>query len=134
RRWRAMTRAHLDERLLDLVEPLQRLAPPARVCDKSVYSAFGHRGLAPWLHRQGTVTLIVTGGETDVCVLAAVMAAIDRGSGAVSRRKKGTVKSGKGGKGGKVKSRKQAIAIGLSEARKKGKKVPRRKAASRKHR
>ena len=36
---------------------------------------------------------------------------------AMSRRKKGTLKSGKGGKGGKVKSRKQAIAIGLSEAR-----------------
>ena len=43
--------------------------------------------------------------------------------------KKGTLKSGKGGKGGKVKSRKQAIAIGLSEARAKGKKVPRKKAA-----
>jgi hypothetical protein len=51
---------------------------------------------------------------------------------AMSRRKKGTLKSGKGGRGGKVKSRKQAIAIGLSEARKKGKKVPRRKAARRK--
>ncbi|HZX86412.1 MAG TPA: DUF6496 domain-containing protein [Reyranella sp.] len=48
---------------------------------------------------------------------------------AMSRRKKGTLKSGKGGKGGKVKSRKQAIAIGLSEARKKGKKVPKRKSA-----
>jgi Family of unknown function (DUF6496) len=47
---------------------------------------------------------------------------------AMHRRKKGTLRSGKGGKGGKVKSRKQAIAIGLSEARKKGKKVPRRKA------
>ena len=47
--------------------------------------------------------------------------------GAMKRRKKGTLRSGKGGKGGKVKSRKQAIAIGLSEARKKGKKVPRRK-------
>jgi hypothetical protein len=43
--------------------------------------------------------------------------------------KKGTLKSGKGGKGGKVKSRKQAIAIGLSEARQKGKKVPRKRAA-----
>jgi hypothetical protein len=43
------------------------------------------------------------------------------------RYKRGTAKSGPGGKGGKVKSRKQAIAIGLSEARKKGKKVPRRK-------
>jgi hypothetical protein len=41
--------------------------------------------------------------------------------------KRGTLKSGKGGRGGKVKSRKQAIAIGLSEARKKGKKVPRRR-------
>jgi hypothetical protein len=41
------------------------------------------------------------------------------------RYKKGTAKSGRGGKGGKVKSRKQAIAIGLSKARKKGKKVPR---------
>ena len=40
------------------------------------------------------------------------------------RKKKGKLKSGKGGKGGTVKSRKQAIAIGLSEARKKGKKVP----------
>ncbi len=43
------------------------------------------------------------------------------------RYKKGKAKSGPGGKGGKVKSRKQAIAIGLSKARKKGKKVPRKR-------
>lgn len=43
---------------------------------------------------------------------------------AMKKRNRGTLKSGKGGKGGKVKSRKQAIAIGLSEARKKGAKVP----------
>jgi hypothetical protein len=42
------------------------------------------------------------------------------------RYKRGTAKSGRGGKGGKVKSRKQAIAIGLSKARKKGKRVPRK--------
>jgi Family of unknown function (DUF6496) len=47
---------------------------------------------------------------------------------AMRRRKHGTLRSGKGGKGGKVKSRKQAIAIGLSEARKKGAKVPRKAA------
>jgi len=41
--------------------------------------------------------------------------------------KRGKLLSGPGGKGGKVKSRKQAIAIGLSEARRKGKKVPRKK-------
>jgi len=55
-----------------------------------------------------------------------------KGSGEEVRRemhryKRGKAKSGKGGRGGKVKSRKQAIAIGLSKARKKGKKVPRRK-------
>jgi hypothetical protein len=38
--------------------------------------------------------------------------------------KRGTLKSGKAGKGGRVKSRKQAIAIGLSEARQEGKRVP----------
>jgi hypothetical protein len=41
--------------------------------------------------------------------------------------KLGKLKSGKGGKGGKVKSRKQAIAIGISEARQEGDKVPAKK-------
>jgi len=53
---------------------------------------------------------------------------------AMHRRKKGSLKRGKGGKGGKVKSKKQAIAIGLSEARKKGKKVPKRQSAKKKKR
>ena len=48
---------------------------------------------------------------------------------AMHRRKKGTLKSGKEGRGGRVRSRKQAIAIGLSEAREKGAKVPKKKAA-----
>jgi len=50
---------------------------------------------------------------------------------AVKKKNKGTLRSGPGGKGGKVKNRKQAIAIGLSEARAKGKKVP-KKAKSKK--
>jgi len=45
------------------------------------------------------------------------------------RYKRGTARSGRGGKGGKVQSRKQAIAIALSKARKKGKKVPKKKAS-----
>jgi Family of unknown function (DUF6496) len=45
--------------------------------------------------------------------------------GAMHRKKRGTLKSGRSGK--KVTSKKQAIAIGLSEARRKGKKVPARK-------
>ena len=49
---------------------------------------------------------------------------------AMHERKRGTLKSGRSGR--KVKSRKQAIAIGLSEARKKGAKVPRKKSSRRK--
>jgi Family of unknown function (DUF6496) len=47
---------------------------------------------------------------------------------AMHKKKRGTLKSGRSGK--KVTSRKQAVAIGLSEARKKGKKVPKKKKAS----
>ena len=44
------------------------------------------------------------------------------------RYKRGTARSGRGGRGGRVKSRRQAIAIGLSKARKKGKRVPKKRA------
>jgi hypothetical protein len=57
-------------------------------------------------------------------------AASKRVESAMHQKKKGKLKSGKRGKGGTVKSRKQAIAIGLSEARKKGAKVPRKKKSS----
>ena len=50
--------------------------------------------------------------------------------GAMKKRKKGALKSGRSGR--KVKSRKQAIAIGLSEARKKGAKVPKKRKSSKK--
>lgn len=57
-------------------------------------------------------------------------AASKRVASAMRRRKKGTLKSGRSGK--RVKSRKQAIAIGLSEARKKGAKVPRKRGSRKK--
>ena len=57
-------------------------------------------------------------------------AASKRVESAMRRRKRGTLKSGKGGRGGKVKSRKQAIAIGLSEARRSGAKVPPKRRSS----
>lgn len=53
---------------------------------------------------------------------------------AMHRKKTGKLRRGRGGRGDTVKSRKQAIAIGLSEARKKGKKVPNRKRGRRKMR
>lgn len=79
RHWHAMTRESLDVRLLELVPPLGRLVPPATLCDKAVHSAFANPTLLPWLLARGIRTLIVTGGETDVCVLATVMAAMDHG-------------------------------------------------------
>ena len=56
-------------------------------------------------------------------------AATKRVASAMRRRKRGTLKSGSGRK---VTSRKQAIAIGLSEAREKGAKVPRRRVGTKK--
>jgi len=78
-RWPQMTREALDPRLLGLVEPLARLVPPARMVDKPANSAFSRPGFASALKRRGITTLVMTGGETDVCVLATVMQAIDLG-------------------------------------------------------
>jgi nicotinamidase-related amidase len=78
-RWASMTRSQLDPSLLELVDPLQKLSPPARILDKGVYSAFSNPRLARGLRRRGIETLIVTGGETDVCVMATVAGALDLG-------------------------------------------------------
>lgn len=78
-RWPQMTRAALDPQLLDLVAPLGRFVPPARAVDKPGNSAFSRPGFAAALKRRRIDTLVVTGGETDVCVLATVMQAIDLG-------------------------------------------------------
>lgn len=77
--WRAMTRENLDTRLLELVAPLARLAPPAWICDKATYSGFSNPQLRRWLSDHRIETLIVGGGETDICVLATVMSALDLG-------------------------------------------------------
>lgn len=79
RHWEAMTREQITPALLDLVEPLDALCPPGRRIDKAVYSAFGNKRLARALRRRGIETLIISGGETHVCVLATVMAAVDLG-------------------------------------------------------
>ena len=74
-----MTREHLDSRLLDLLPPLAALVPPARIIDKAVYSALGQPAVCNQLRLDGVSTVIVTGGETDVCVLSTVMDAVDAG-------------------------------------------------------
>ena len=78
-RWEELTLKRIDRRLLDLVPPLGRFAPPAEVLDKRFYSPFHGTGLAQRLRERGTDALVISGAETDMCVLAAVLDAIDLG-------------------------------------------------------
>jgi nicotinamidase-related amidase len=78
-RWRETTRARIDPSLLEVVAPLARLVPPAHVIDKHRYSGFAETALPAHLRERGADGLIVTGSETDVCVLATVLGAVDAG-------------------------------------------------------
>ena len=68
-----------DPGLVDVIEPLAALARQAETLDKPTYSMFGVSGLADRLAARNVDTLVITGVETDVCVLATVFDAIDRG-------------------------------------------------------
>jgi nicotinamidase-related amidase len=78
-KWRQTTREVLPPGLLELVPPLARFAPPAAVVDKTRYSAFTASRLDAHLRDRQADALVVTGSETDVCVLATVLGAVDRG-------------------------------------------------------
>ncbi len=78
-RWEDKTRARLDPDYLDLVPSLARFVPPAQVVDKPVYSALAGRRLPAQLAAQSVDSLVISGSETDVCVLATVLAAVDHG-------------------------------------------------------
>jgi nicotinamidase-related amidase len=78
-KWPMVTQERIDPALLDILPELRRHAPPAHVVDKAGYSAFGAPALLPLLQQHHVDTLIATGSETDVCVLASVLAAIDLG-------------------------------------------------------
>lgn len=78
-RWPEMTLDRLDPDFVELVPALAAFVPPARVLDKRIYSPWIETGLDAALRAGGVDTVVVTGAETDVCVLAAVLGAIDRG-------------------------------------------------------
>jgi nicotinamidase-related amidase len=78
-RWRDLTRQNIDPQLLELVPELQELVPPAVIFDKRVYSPFHDGRLSPYLRQRGIDSLIISGTETDICVLATVLAAVDHG-------------------------------------------------------
>jgi nicotinamidase-related amidase len=74
-----MTLEVLGERMTDLALDLQRFSPPAWIVDKTLYSPWTGTDLDAILRRSGVDTLVITGAETDVCVLAAVLGAVDLG-------------------------------------------------------
>lgn len=78
-RWNSVTLEALPPEAVELLPPLARLVPPARVIDKTVYSPWMKPELDAILDEWETDTLIITGAETDVCVLGAVLGAVDRG-------------------------------------------------------
>lgn len=79
RRWAQVTLAEVDTKLIELMPSLARFVPPAKILDKHVYSPWTEGQLDAMLNGSGIDTLTITGGETDVCVLATVLGAIDRG-------------------------------------------------------
>lgn len=78
-KWWMMTGEHLPADMVQLIEPLAALVPPAEIHDKRTYSPWVDGTLHLRLQRAGVSTLAISGGETDVCVLAATLGAIDLG-------------------------------------------------------
>lgn len=78
-RWKIATRQSLGASQLDLVPELARYVPPATVIDKSTYSAFFRSPLATHLLERQIRTVIISGAETDVCVLSTVLDAVNIG-------------------------------------------------------
>ena len=78
-RWADVTLQRMDPAMLDLVEPLAAFVPPASVCDKTTHSAFNSGPLREEIAQRAAHTLVVSGVETDVCVLATILDAVDLG-------------------------------------------------------
>jgi nicotinamidase-related amidase len=78
-KWPMMTRSQLGDEMIDLLPELRALVPPALVFDKPCYSPWLDGRLHTHLQQQEVNTLVISGGETDVCVLATVLGAVDLG-------------------------------------------------------
>jgi nicotinamidase-related amidase len=78
-RWSMLTLSCMDQDLVRLIPELAALCPPAMVFDKHTYSPWSDGRLHHVLSERKCRTLVVTGGETDVCVLATALGAVDLG-------------------------------------------------------
>jgi nicotinamidase-related amidase len=79
RHWPSVTLDNMPAEMLDVVPDLAAYAPPAEVCDKTTYSSFGSGTFAASLLRRGADSLVLAGVETDACVWATALPAIDLG-------------------------------------------------------
>jgi nicotinamidase-related amidase len=78
-RWPSMVTSRLAPEMLEIVPTLARHVPPARHFDKNRYSPWLFGDLDQTLRAKGVDTIVVSGGETDVCVMATVLGAVDLG-------------------------------------------------------
>ncbi|WP_065750095.1 cysteine hydrolase family protein [Bradyrhizobium paxllaeri] len=78
-KWQRATRGKLAPGALEIVPELARYSPPALVVDKPAYSAFFGSRLGHLLVERHVDTVVVSGAETDVCVLSTVLGAVDLG-------------------------------------------------------
>lgn len=78
-RWADMTLQRLGREMVELLPELAAYVPPGEVIDKRVYSPWCEPTLHQALQRRDADTVVVSGGETDVCVLSTVLGAVDRG-------------------------------------------------------
>ena len=84
--WHSVTLDEMPAENLDLVSPFESCVPPARACDKTTHSAFNSGDFAALARVDGARTLVLSGVETDVCVLATALDAIDLGYGVIIAR------------------------------------------------
>jgi nicotinamidase-related amidase len=79
RKWWMMTGEHMPTEMTDLAVGLAQYVPPAGIFNKKSYSPWLDGRFHALLTEQRVSTLVVTGGETDVCVLATTLGGIDLG-------------------------------------------------------
>lgn len=79
KRWESMTLHALPKEMVEVIPSLRKFIPPARIFDKTTYSPWTSGQLHRILSQEHVSSVVVSGGETDVCVLGTVLGAIDLG-------------------------------------------------------
>lgn len=79
KRWESMTLHALPKEMVEVIPSLRKVIPPARMFDKTTYSPWTSGQLYRVLSQEHVSSVVVLGGETDVCVLGTVLGAIDLG-------------------------------------------------------